>query len=79
MKLILRGKRLGLTLEESSEIILMYDPQSGNQQQIKLLIDKIREKRRDLLEQQKDLEMMLQDLHTAEQRCLAALNQTEEK
>ena len=78
LKLILRGKRLGLTLEESSEIILMYDPQSGNQQQIKLLIDKIREKRRDLLEQQKDLEMMLQDLNTAEQRCLAALNQTEE-
>ena len=74
LKLILRGKRLGLTLEESSEIILMYDPESSNQQQIKSLLDKIQEKRKLLLEQQVDLEMMLQDLQTAEERCLKALS-----
>ena len=30
LKLILRGKRLGLTLEESRDIILMYDSTSTN-------------------------------------------------
>ena len=33
-RLILRGKRLGLTLEESADLIGMYDPGSDNQQQL---------------------------------------------
>lgn len=74
LRLILRGKRLGLSLEESSDIILMYDSTSGNQQQVERLLDKIREKRQQLLQQQKDLKLMLADLQDSEDRCLAALN-----
>jgi len=73
LKLILRGKRLGLSLEESRDIIDMYDPSSGNTKQIQALIERLRAKRKQLLEQQKDLQLMLLDLRDAEERCLAAL------
>ena len=73
LKLILRGKRLGLSLEESSDVITMYDPTSGNEKQIQTLIRKIRAKRTQLEQQQKDLELMLLDLRDAEERCLDAL------
>jgi len=73
LRLILRGKRLGLTLEESSAIVLMYDSGANNTEQLQVLIAKIRDKRKQLLEQQKDLELMLLDLQESEERCLTAL------
>lgn len=76
LRLILRGKRLGLTLDESSAIILMYDSEEKNTEQLNSLIAKIREKRQQLLDQKKDLELMLQDLDNSEERCLAELNNT---
>ena len=75
LRLILRGKRLGLSLEESSAIILMYDQSDSNGEQLQALISKIREKRTQLIEQQKDLELMLLDLRGAEERCLSALSE----
>ncbi|HAU66832.1 MAG TPA: MerR family transcriptional regulator [Gammaproteobacteria bacterium] len=80
LRLILRGKRLGLSLEESSKIILMYDQRASNDEQLQALVAKIREKRQQLAEQQKDLELMLLDLRDAEERCLDALsnNQNED-
>jgi len=77
LRLIIRGKRLGLTLEESSSIVLMYEPNSKNTEQLETLIAKIREKRQLLLQQQSDLKLMLQDLDIAEQRSLEALNSLE--
>ena len=79
LRLILRGKRLGLTLEESSNIILMYDPVNQNTNQLLALIEKIQEKRNQLIEQQKDLELMLQDLDDAEQRCRESLKFTDKR
>jgi len=79
LKLILRGKRLGLTLEESSAIILMYDPSNSNDEQLRTLIAKIREKRQQLFEQQKDLQLMLLDLRDSEERCLDALSEMQIK
>jgi len=73
LKLILRGKRLGLTLEESSGIIAMHDPQTNNKKQLQTLIHKIREKRHQLEQQQKDLELMILDLNDSEERCLITL------
>lgn len=74
LRLILRGKRLGFTLDESSNIINLYDPTSGNQSQLKKLVNKIQEKRVHLLQQQEDLNSMLNDLGEAESRCLEAIN-----
>lgn len=74
LKLILRGKRLGLSLDESAEIILMYDPVGTNSKQILTLIDKIQDKRLQLEQQKKDLELTLLDLEAAEQRCSESLS-----
>ena len=36
--LILRGKKLGLSLEQSADLIAMYDPDSNNKKQLEALI-----------------------------------------
>ncbi len=77
LKLILRGKRLGLTLEESRDIIEMYDPAHGNVDQLQKLIAKFRDKRAQLEQQFHDLELMILDLRDAEEKCLEALAQTQ--
>lgn len=72
LKLILRGKRLGFTLEESSSIIGMYAPDHDNTPQLQSLIAKIREKRTQLQHQLHDIEVMMLDLRDAEEKCLDA-------
>ena len=71
--LILRGKRLGLSLDESRDIIDMYEPGSANAKQLKRLLTKIREKREFLKQQGKEINKMLSDLKMAEQNCAVAL------
>lgn len=75
LRLILRGKRLGLSLDESAEIILMYGSQGGNRRQLETLIARIREKRAELLRQREDLETILTELAAAETKCRAALRE----
>jgi len=73
LRLILRGKRLGLSLDESAEIILMYGSPGNNRKQLQSLIAKIREKRDELKQQKRDLEAMLKELEAAEDKCEKAL------
>ncbi|MEH6559001.1 MAG: MerR family DNA-binding transcriptional regulator [Oceanicoccus sp.] len=73
LKLILRGKRLGLTLDESLDIIGLYDPAHGNVDQLQKLITKCREKRTQLERQYHDLEVMMLDLRNAEKKYKVAL------
>ena len=73
LKLILRGKRLGLDLQESSEIIAMYSPGTNNQQQLEALLAKIEEKKIQLVRQQEDLDAMFEDLKLWEKNCAQAL------
>ncbi|MFT7014309.1 MAG: DNA-binding transcriptional MerR regulator [Pseudohongiellaceae bacterium] len=83
LKLILRGKRLGLSLEDSKDIIDMYHPDHDNSPQLIKLINKIRERKRLLkaqLEQQlKDLNDMIFELDEAEERCVEALEDIQNK
>jgi DNA-binding transcriptional MerR regulator len=74
LKLILRGKRLGFTLDESRDLIEMYNPSGNNSDQLQTLIDKIRDRQHYLQQQMKDLEVMMIDLQESEQRCLDAMN-----
>ena len=74
LKLILRGKRLGFSLEQSGEIIKMYDPSNNNEEQLKTLCESIRKKREQLKHQQHDIEIMMLDLQESEERCLAAIH-----
>ncbi|MEH6616920.1 MAG: MerR family DNA-binding transcriptional regulator [Porticoccus sp.] len=74
LKLILRGKRLGFSLEESREIVEMYDPNQGNTTQLKHLLEHIQIQKGKLKQQLKDINTMRQDLIEAEAACLKALN-----
>jgi DNA-binding transcriptional MerR regulator len=71
--LILRGKTLGLSLEQSADLISMYDPGSNNKKQIEALIDKIQSRRHHLEVQKQELERMIVDLEEWEQRSHAAM------
>ena len=62
LDLILRGKRIGLTLEESRDIIEMYSPGHDNAEQLNSLIEKVRERRRLLQQQLEDIHNMLAEL-----------------
>lgn len=75
LRLILRGKRLGLSLDESAEIVLMYGSPRNNRKQLEKLVARIGEKQLELKSQQQDLEFMLLDLQSAQDRCLVALSQ----
>lgn len=73
LKLIVRGKRLGFTLDESRDIIGMYDPGRGNVDQLEKLILRIQQKRLQLQRQQRDIEVMMLEIDEAEENCRKAL------
>ncbi|MCC1496363.1 MerR family DNA-binding transcriptional regulator [Alcanivorax sp. 1008] len=72
LKLILRGKRLGFSLAESRQLIQMYNP-DANRAQLEALLGKIHERRAQLIQQLRDIEVMQLELDEAEQRCLEFL------
>ena len=73
LRLILRGKRLGLSLEDSRQIIDMYEPGKTNINQLNTLIDAIRVQRSKLNQQLDDISKLLKDLNDAEANCVIAL------
>ena len=77
LRLILRGKRLGFSLDESAEIILMYGSPGNNKKQLEALADKIGEKRKQLLERRRELNAMLREMDQAEKKCRDALQHLE--
>ena len=66
IKLILRGKRLGFSLNEIREMIEMYGSSPGEAGQLRLLMDKIISRREELLEKQRDIELTLLELDEVE-------------
>jgi len=75
LRLILRGKRLGFSLDESAEIIRMYGTPGNNRRQLEALVAKIAEKRAELERQRRDLEALLAELAQAENNCRDALDE----
>lgn len=73
LKLILRGKRLGFTLQETRELFDLYDSSPGEVGQMRYFLQKIRERRAILKQQQQDIEMLLQELDTIEEQCESQL------
>ncbi len=73
LKLILRGKRLGLSLPESRDIINMYEPGKSNTQQLLATIETISQQRQRLQRKLQDLKKMMADLDRAENGCRAEL------
>ena len=71
--LILRGKRLGFSLDEIATIVDMYDAEPGEEGQLVYLLDQITTRRADLEQRRKDIEQTLHELSEVEARCEADL------
>ena len=69
LKLILRGKRLGFSLNEVGEIINMYDSNPGEAGQLRYFLEQIRQRRDTLKQQHHDIDVTLQELDTIEAQC----------
>ena len=69
LKLILRGKRLGFSLKEINKLIALYDAPEGEAGQLRSFIEKIRARRSELLVQKEDIEHVMDELDSLEQRC----------
>jgi DNA-binding transcriptional MerR regulator len=67
--LILRGKRLGFSLEEITRIIDMYDEQPGEAGQLSYLLGQIQDRRADLEQRRLDVLAALAELTELERRC----------
>jgi DNA-binding transcriptional MerR regulator len=70
LRLALRGKRLGFSLDDCREIIEMYDPIQGNKvRQLRRLQDKIAEHRQVLMEKRADIDATLKNMADIEVLC----------
>ena len=73
IKLILRGKRIGMSLQEIVDVIDMYDPQHNNTEQLHSLLGTVAERRAALMLQKKDIDDMLRGLDEVQGLCEQAL------
>jgi len=71
IKLIMRGKRLGFSLAESKELIELYNADENNQTQHLRVLEQVRVSRERLLQQQRDIKIMLSELDEHEARVKA--------
>ncbi|HEX6003647.1 MAG TPA: MerR family DNA-binding transcriptional regulator [Burkholderiales bacterium] len=69
LKLALRGKRLGFSLNEIRELFALYDLARDERRQLEEFLGKL-ERRRNLLEQQReDIEVLLNEVHFFAAQC----------
>ncbi|MDH4442774.1 MAG: MerR family DNA-binding transcriptional regulator [Rhizobium sp.] len=70
---ILRGRRIGFTINEIREIVHVYKEPPGEIGQLKMMMKKIDEKREDLRQKRRDIDETLTELDQAEEACLTRL------
>ncbi len=73
LQLVLRGKRLGFTLEEIAQVVDMYDETPGERGQLEFLIVDIEARRAALRQKRHDLDEALAELDELERRCRSDL------
>jgi DNA-binding transcriptional MerR regulator len=73
LKLTLRGKRLGLSLQEIKQLVDMYDSPSDTAQQLQAFLGVLGEHRRLLEQQREDIEITLAEIEQHEERCRSLL------
>ncbi|MGH3366913.1 MAG: MerR family transcriptional regulator [Nocardioidaceae bacterium] len=67
--LVLRGRRLGFSLDEIATIVDMYDAEPGEAGQLRYLLAQIDVRRTELEQRRKDIEETLAELDEVERRC----------
>lgn len=73
LRLIMRGKRLGFSLEEIREIIDLYDVDATEVSQLSRLLEIIRDRQQTLRQQQNDIAEILTELGLRESECVNLL------
>ena len=69
LRLILRGKNLGFTLEDIAEYLALYDADPTQVTQTKLLLDRVEAHISDLIAKRADLDRTLDDLQEIRAQC----------
>ncbi len=77
--LILRGKRLGFSLEEIAQYLDMYDADPNQMTQIRLLLQKVERSAAELEDKQKDIADALKELREIRDQCIAQLRTRDKK
>jgi DNA-binding transcriptional MerR regulator len=75
LRLIMRGKRLGFTLEEIGEMIDLYDVDPTEVTQLRHFLDKIRERKAQLIGQKSDIDETIDEITRIEEKCATLLKQ----
>lgn len=75
LKLILRGKRLGFTLNEIRETFELYEQAHGEAKQLRYYLSVLEQKRAHLLQQRQDVEDALAELEESYQHCQKLLKE----
>ncbi len=79
LRLIMRGKRLGFSLEEISQMIDLYDVDPSEVRQLRHFLEKIRQRKAQLLMQQADIGETLDEIERIEAKCAPLLAEKEQK
>jgi DNA-binding transcriptional MerR regulator len=69
LKLILRGKRLGLALSEIRELLDLYEVGRNERAQLSMFLAMLAERRRRLLQQREDIDAVLAEVDGIEREC----------
>lgn len=69
LMLILRGKRLGFSIRAIKDMLEMYDAPEGEVGQLRVFIDRMRDRREELQRQRADIDQVLGELDALESRC----------
>lgn len=73
MQLILRGKRLGFSIREIKEFLDLYDADPTHAEQMRLLINRVRQRIGLLEKQREEIEKTLRELRQMEAQTLEKL------
>lgn len=69
LALVLRGRRLGFSLDEIARIVNMYDAEPGEAGQLEYLLEQIEVRRAELMQRRHDIDETLAELDQVETRC----------
>jgi DNA-binding transcriptional MerR regulator len=73
LKLILRGKRLGFSLDEIVRLVSLYETPNDKLPQLQVYLETLQGHKKTLLQQKEDLEQTLIELESAENECKSAI------
>ena len=75
LQLIMRGKRLGFSLDEIRAMVDLYDSDPTEVSQLRLFLDKLRERKSLLTTQREDIDQVLTEIAAREAECERLLNE----